>query len=102
MVLSDPVRGRYDRQLDRRKETQMIHEEYSLALKNQPHLVVLPCPFCGGRNIVVDEIDTVLGNYHVAHYKIVCNAIDEESGCGASSGAFKKPSDALIAWNRRR
>lgn len=80
----------------------MIHEEYSLALKNQPHLVVLPCPFCGGGNLVVDEIKTILGEEIATHYKIVCNAIDEESGCGASSGAFKKPMDALIAWNRRR
>ena len=80
----------------------MIHDEYSLALKSQPHLVVLPCPFCGGNNLVVDEITTILGGYSVNHYKITCNAIDEESGCGASSGAFKNPSDALIAWNRRR
>jgi len=56
---------------------------------------LLPCPFCGNKNLGIAE--TWNGNYHG---KVVnCNYLD--GGCGANSGSRTSEAEAIEAWNRR-
>jgi len=49
-----------------------------------------PCPFCGGKSLIVGGNITISGGY-----AICC------TGCGASVGEFHNPEFAQQAWNTR-
>lgn len=53
------------------------------------------CPFCGQsvQVLITEEKDG--RNY----YSIVCDA--QEGGCGASTGKYADPLDAVLMWNVR-
>lgn len=56
---------------------------------------LLPCPFCGGTDIVVDRYEHHEGEWR---YRVVC------TGCMAmvDSGFWQFKGHAVEAWNRRR
>ena len=53
---------------------------------------LLPCPFCGGRNVeaMIDE-----NEYLYLRHFVVCNR------CGSTSGRWKNAKLAIEVWNRR-
>jgi hypothetical protein len=62
-----------------------------------------PCPFCGNvTHILVTntiELDDDDEDTPVLMHVVVCNYNIE--GCGASSGYYVDPDEAVVAWNRR-
>ena len=56
--------------------------------------VLLPCPFCGGKEIsMIDRIDVFNGVHTI--YRAKCKK------CGASTEEYKTQFDATLAWNTR-
>lgn len=55
---------------------------------------LLPCPFCGGADVVVDRYEHHEGEWR---YRVVC------TGCMAmvDSGFWQFKGHAVEAWNRR-
>ena len=62
---------------------------------------LLPCPFCGNKNIsvVVDSAEYSLGLSEEASFKVVCSKTS--CGCGASSGWCNAEDEAINDWNKR-
>lgn len=58
-----------------------------------PLLALSPCPFCGD-----SEAPRVEAQGY-GQFNVVCDA--SNAGCGAASGLFHKPSEAIAAWNAR-
>lgn len=68
------------------------------------------CPFCGNNDApkVLDQNEVNLLDEedfdYVTHpyYAVVCSVnAKPNKGCGASSGYYQTPEEAIAAWNRR-
>lgn len=59
------------------------------------HEELKPCPFCGGKNIVVRKYTAVAG----VHYYVQCDSAN--GGCGAEFESRISRKDAIKAWNKR-
>lgn len=55
-----------------------------------------PCPFCGNTNLYI-QMTKESGCDD--QYQVICNF--NWNGCGASSGYWDTPQEAVDAWNRR-
>lgn len=66
-----------------------------------------PCPFCGGKNIVLISCDEEAcqsciescENCNMKSYAYCCSA--NQSGCGATGGWHTSVEKAKFNWNRR-
>jgi hypothetical protein len=64
------------------------------------------CPFCGNTNIKLTNCRELeeCANFEacdidIPYFAYVCGI--NSGGCGASSGYYEHPEEALEAWNRR-
>ena len=71
-------------------------------------IVLLPCPFCGGRaKLVSSRGDSSIRNgqrfYWVTHESDDCPIMYDwgHGGRGMETGCYDTPSEASTAWNRR-
>lgn len=61
-------------------------------------VTLLPCPFCGGTNVLVTRPH---GGQPV-HYVAICTPEVGMIGCGASSTWMASREEAAAAWNHRK
>jgi Lar family restriction alleviation protein len=61
-------------------------------------VTLLPCPFCGGSNVLVTRPH---GGQPV-HYVAICTPEVKMIGCGASGTWMASREEAAAAWNQRR
>lgn len=68
----------------------------SAAVKNR----LKPCPFCGykGVSMHIYKADDV--TRFTNKYAVLCDY--RLGGCGAESGHYRTPEEAIIMWNQRR
>lgn len=60
-----------------------------------------PCPFCGGRKLVICETDFVAG--HRMAYAVSCRTRQCHGGVFTlGHGEFVTKHDAVCAWNERQ
>ena len=63
---------------------------------------LLPCPFCGNKAVELrDNVEDHRKNEMVPQYVVNCSFVDDDHGCGASSGWGQTRREAVDAWNRR-
>ena len=61
---------------------------------------LIPCPFCGGRNVSVIERKRHSGGKHEkVTYAVLCDY--HRGGCGANGGRRATELEAKIVWNHR-
>ena len=66
----------------------------------EDQIELIPCPFCGGRNVKVIERKRHAGKEtEKVSYAVLCNY--REGGCGANGGRRRTPLEAKIVWNQR-
>jgi hypothetical protein len=72
-----------------------------------------PCPFCGNNTSAVEIVDNKFDFQEIPEspqYTVCCCMTEQslvpsddwKTGCGATAGWAKTPSDAAEKWNRRR
>ena len=60
---------------------------------------VRPCPFCGNRILQLREHEPDGIRMFTKRFSVLCNW--DYGGCGAESGYYYSPEEAIDIWNRR-
>jgi len=59
-----------------------------------------PCPFCGYRGVDIRVYEADGKERFTNKYAVLCDY--RLGGCGAESGHYRTPEEAIIMWNQRR
>lgn len=58
------------------------------------------CPFCGNKNVTVRYYKADGEKLMRDRYAVLCSW--NEGGCGAESGWYHSPEEAIVMWNQRK